>query len=190
MTKQGADDLGAVRSLVEALKPFEREEQERIIRWAREKLGLIVTIPPMPPIPESSVSTPTVPAGTPRAASDLRAFVAQKQPKSDTHFAATVAYYYQFEAPEAQRKEFIGAQDLQEACRLADRARLKRPLLTLNNAHRDGLLDRGPERGTFVVNSVGENLVAIALPSNPGAQSPFGRGGKKKRKAASKKKKK
>ena len=34
------DDLEAVRKLVEVLSAFDAEDQERIIRWAREKQGL------------------------------------------------------------------------------------------------------------------------------------------------------
>jgi hypothetical protein len=34
------DDLEAVRKVIEALTPFNGDDQERIVRWAREKLGL------------------------------------------------------------------------------------------------------------------------------------------------------
>ena len=34
------DDLEAVRKVIEALTPFNKDDQERIVRWAREKLGL------------------------------------------------------------------------------------------------------------------------------------------------------
>ena len=185
MTKQTNDDLEAVRVVVEALKAFERDEQERIIRWAREKLGLTQTLVSATDS-TSAVSVAPVPVRVPGQL-DLRGFVAQKNPRSDTHFAATVAYYYRFEAPEAERKETITSTDLLEACRLADRHRLKNPLLTLNNAHRDGLLNRGPERGTFTVNSVGENLVAMALPTADGT-SIARRPSTKKRSSARKKK--
>ena len=43
MTKP-ADDLEAVRVVAEALQEFDAKDQERIIRWAREKLGL--SVPP------------------------------------------------------------------------------------------------------------------------------------------------
>lgn len=49
-TSEEKDDLGAVRILVGTLKNFKEEEQERIIRWTREKLGL-----------SSSVQTPIIP---------------------------------------------------------------------------------------------------------------------------------
>ena len=74
-----------------------------------------------------------------------------------------VAYYYQFEAATGSRRNSIDAQVLQDAARLAGRRRLPTPLKTLNNAKMLGYLD-SPERGQFRVNSVGENLVAMALP--------------------------
>ena len=33
------DDLEAVRKVIEALTPFNKDDQERIVRWAREKLA-------------------------------------------------------------------------------------------------------------------------------------------------------
>lgn len=178
------DDLEAIRTVVAALQPFEAADQERIIRWAREKLGLGIAAaqaapPPTPPVP----ATAAPPAAVPGRQRDLRAFVAEKNPVSDTHFAATVAYYYRFEAPESERKEAVGADDLLDACRKAGRNRLQNPGQTLRNAHRDGLLDRA-DRGAFRINAVGENLVAMTLPSTgaasslPAARRSPGRGGK------------
>jgi len=34
------DDLEAVRVLADTLQPFAVEDRERIIRWARERLGM------------------------------------------------------------------------------------------------------------------------------------------------------
>lgn len=75
-----------------------------------------------------------------------------------------VAYYHRFEAPPSERKDAINKDDLQEAMRLAGRPRFKNPRQTLANAHILGLLDRGSEKATFTLNSVGENLVAMTLP--------------------------
>lgn len=38
------DDLAAVRSIAEALTPFDPKEQERILRWVREKIGLTPSV--------------------------------------------------------------------------------------------------------------------------------------------------
>jgi hypothetical protein len=94
---------------------------------------------------------------------DIKSFVAAKDPKSDNQFAATVAYYYRFEAPENQRADSITAETLQEATRLSGRNRLGDPGKTLRNAKDQGYLDAA-DRGAFKINSVGENLVAMTLP--------------------------
>lgn len=170
------DDLEAVRTVVDALQGFTDEEQQRIFRWAAEKLGLK---------PSSTATQSVVPQSTqdaqersslaapPSAASgqDIRSFVVAKQPRSDIQYAAAVAYYHQFEASQAEKKKCIGGDDLQEAARKTGRERFKRPDQTLRNAHMLGLLDKGDEAGTFCINTVGENLVAMTLPGN-GTEQP------------------
>ena len=138
------------------------------MRWVAEKLGL-----PQPFA--SSVHVVAPPSGTPLGVTqpappasartkDIKTFIAEKDPKKDVQAAAVVAYYYRFEAPPAERKDAINKEDLQEAMRLAGRQRFNNPLQTLANAHIVGLLDRGSEKATFTLNSVGENLVAMTLP--------------------------
>lgn len=171
VTDKPKDDLEAVRKVVEALDGFDHSDQERIVRWAREKVGLGVEVPSTPPTGGFTPQGETLPSAPAGSVSDIKSFVEAKNPKSDTQFAATVAYYYQFEAPEHLRKESINAQDLQEACRLVGRDRLSRPAQTLVNTLTQGLLDRG-ERGTYTINTVGENLVAMALPTAAERVSP------------------
>lgn len=157
------DDLDAVRKITEALQGFQAADQERILRWVREKAGLTAPLPAVKP-PADPPAAGSHHHGAGGQGRDLRAFVAAKTPGSDVQFAATVAYYYRFEAPESERKAAVNAQDLLDACRKAGRARLQNPGLTLRNAHRSGLLDRA-DRGAFSINAVGENLVAMTLPS-------------------------
>jgi hypothetical protein len=170
------DDLEAVRTISTALSGFSPEEQERILRWAREKIGLApaarVPLEPRPAhLPAGAPPTrPDVPV-PPVGGKDLKTFVNGKQPKSDVQFAATVAYYYQFEAPAQQRKTEIDATVLQDSCRLAGRARFNKPLATLFNAKKQGLLDSGGEKGRFTINTVGENLVAMTLPGQADASN-------------------
>jgi len=167
------DDLEAVRTIAAALSGFGPDEQERILRWAREKIGLVVaarTLPEArivpPALPSAPARLPELPDSPPKPASgkDLKTFVNGKNPRSDTQFAATVAYFYRFEALPVQRKNEIDAATLQDATRLAGRRRLNNPLMTLNNAKKVGLLDSGSEKGKFTINTVGENLVAMTLP--------------------------
>jgi hypothetical protein len=167
---QQKDDLEAVRAVVAALDEFDTDDQERILRWAREKLSLPAASTPQSPNPTLTpqpIATPaTAPSPTPSAGPrDLRTFYAEKQPKSDIQFVATVAYFYRFEAPQGQRKDGITKDDLINASRLVNRRRPPSAGQTLRNALNAGLLDRLAE-GVYGINSVGENFVAVTLPGS------------------------
>lgn len=169
-----SDDFEAARAVIAALEGFEAADQERIIRWAREKLNLSVT-PPTPPQDTLRHDLPKAPPATSlhTGIKNLSSFITDKNPKNDVQFAAAVAYFYNFEAPSDKRKVEINATDLQDATRLAPRKRFKNPGQTLRNARNLGLLDNGSQEGFFTINSVGENLVAMTLPSGAsGKENP------------------
>lgn len=191
------DDLDALRAIVKALEPFEDPDRDRIIRWAREKLGMQPALALAPPAGLQAAATPPIHerGDVGSEAQDIRSFVRAKSPKSDQQFVAVVAYYHRFLASGADRKETITSSDLVTATRLADRTRLTQPSKTLNNAHGAGYLDK-VERGAYRLNSVGENLVAMVLPGGSAAESKgkrpprfkkAGQRGRKKHKAGTKK---
>lgn len=94
-----------------------------------------------------------------------------KMPKSDMQAAAVIAYYYRFEAPDIDRKDTVTPADLQTASRQARGYSFNDARVTLNNAVGQGYFDRGGERGSFSLNAVGENLVAMTLPGSGGDYS-------------------
>jgi len=161
------DDLEAVRIINAALQGFPKEDQERILRWVREKLGLTIKAD-KGGAREKPLVIENKPVGD---LSDIKSYVQQKKPQTDNEFAVVVAYFHRFKAPEGERKEEITAEDLQDAARKADYTRLIRPIDTLHNAFKRGLLDKGGGRGLFKINTVGENLVAMALPLS-GTEGP------------------
>src|SRR5215471_4451240 len=180
-----SDDLEAVRVIAATLEPFKSDDRDRIIRWVREKLGMgsgggssvprsLITTSSLA---ATNLESPTSPPSAP--ATDIKTFVTQKEPKSEVHFAATIAYFFQFVAPTGQRKDSIGKDDLVNACRQVDRKRLKHPAQVLVNAFHEGVLDRG-ETGQYRLNSVGENLVAMVLPGKPESSKTTRKKGKKK----------
>lgn len=159
---RASDDLEAVRRVAEILEPFKDPERERIIRWARERVGM-----QGPSASPPAVAPPAGPGAgaalTAAAAADIKTFITTKGPRGDAKFAAAVAYYHQFVAPESERKDHITSGDLVDACRRVDRERMKRPVQVLVDAFHAGLLDRAG-RGAYKLNAVGENLVAMVLP--------------------------
>jgi hypothetical protein len=158
------DDFATAKAVADLLKGLDPDRQARVLRWVSESLGIVTPL-------ESRSEPPARRSGnaelnrvtTPGATIDIKSFVASKDPKSDNQFAATVAYFYRFEAPQNQRRESITAEILQEATRLAGRSRLGDPGKTLRNAKDMGYLDAA-DRGEYRINSVGENLVAMTLP--------------------------
>ena len=166
------NEFEAAKAVVSALEPLPKAGQERVIRWVAESLGLTELSAPAPRTrPEKGAPTPddrheqrepTEPQRTPGSV-DIASFVEQKSPRSDTQFVATVAYYYQFEAPEQHRRPTITADIVRDATRLANWDRLNDPANTLNNAKKQGYLD-GRARGEYALSIVGENLVARSLP--------------------------
>ena len=168
---QQLDDLEAVRTLITTLEKFEKDAQERIIRWAREKLGLEISLQTQPHLHSTAPTTlPQISPVEHHPSKDLKSFVNEKNPSSDMQFAATVAYYYRFEAPHSERKESIDSNILQNAARLANRTRLSKPGQTLINAGFNGMLDKADEKGFYKINTVGENLVAMILPQGSSSQ--------------------
>jgi len=168
------EDFDVAKAVFEELKDVPRERQERVLRWISEGFG--ITMAPQVPHPHvearapgtatqliSELSSPS--AGLRSVSRDIKSFIAEKAPKNDMQFATAAAYYYRFDAPPAQRRDAIDREVLQEAARLAGRSRLLDPLKTLNNAKGAGYLDTAG-RGQFAINSVGENLVAMALPAD------------------------
>jgi hypothetical protein len=158
------DDVDAIRSILETLGKLPSEDQRRVLSYVQDKLGVV-------PSTAKAVHTdevPTVASSKP----DIRSFIQTKNPTNDVQFAAAVAYFYAFEAPTGAGKPEINASDLQDATRMANRPRLTEPRNTLNNANRLGYLDRGTSRGMFRINTVGENLVAMALPATNAVAAP------------------
>jgi hypothetical protein len=184
------NDFDIAKAVSDQLQHLDKDRQHRIIRWVAESLGISLSAKTISGA-ESSVEEGIAvreSGGIRRAqATDIRTFVENKKPKSDVQFATVVAYYYRFEAPEDQRKESITSEVLQDAARLGDRKRLKKALLTLNNAKNLGYLDSAG-RGAFKINTVGENLVAMTLPGQQEEPRGSQAGRQKRRKRKPKKK--
>lgn len=173
-------DFMAAQEIKAILTGRDATEQERIIRWVGESLGLTLHLRAKPAQHHGHVDEveppPTDPgAGTradadePRKPQDIKSFVQSKQPKSDMQFVAVVAYYHRFLA--TPKKEFVTTDDIQEGGRQSGRGVFTAPRVPLNNAVAQGYLDRGTAPGEFRLNAVGENLVAMTLPGGSGAAS-------------------
>jgi hypothetical protein len=183
---QGGTDFDVAKAIADLLRGLDNESQQRVLRWVSESLGLatldrVSANRNADKEPHADLLGPALgetPPGQVRS-TNIKSFVEAKSPKSDNQFATVIAYFYRFEAPADQRREAITSEVLQNAARLAGRARLSNPLMTLNNAKKQGYLDAAGERGAFCINSVGENLVAMTLPGTPSDPKPKRRAAKR-----------
>ena len=123
----------AAKTIVETLQGLDKPSQLLAMRFAAETLGLqsasVTQTPVTPVMPASTSASSSDTVGAPHSM-DIKQFTAAKAPKSDQQFAAVVAYFYRFEAPEAQRKDTLDADSLLEAARLAGRKRPGNPRFT------------------------------------------------------------
>ena len=179
--------LDAAQKIVVELQGMTSENQSLALQFAMQTLRLAP--PTAHPTPVPGPAQPHAPltqaaTGTLGQPTDIKAFTVAKAPKSDQQFTAVVAYFYQFEAKQSDRKEAVDADVMKEAARLAGWPQVKRWAMTLTNAKNAGYLDPAGD-GRFKLSSVGENLVAITLPGNGAAGGGNGGGSGKK---ASKKK--
>ena len=180
---QKPDDLEAVRNICIALEPFDETEKEKIIKWACERLGMKNSIPPpaqlVQPVSPNLQVQPIGQSGT----KDIKTFLIEKNPKSANQLVAAVAYFYKFEAPASEKKQAINKDDVVDACRKAGIKRPKFPNQIIVNASAFGLLDN-VGTGTYEINAVGENLVAVSMPNTGSSKTKH----KKAKKTATRKK--
>jgi hypothetical protein len=179
--------LDAAQKIVAELQGMTADHQSLALKFAMETLGL--QSPPAYPQPLHAPPPASRNLATPQTHSlgghstDIRSFTLLKEPKTDTQFAAVVAYFYQFEAPPDQRKDVIDRETMKHSARLANRKQPPDWRFTLQNARNAGYLESAGD-GNYRLSPVGENLVAITLPGN--ATASVGKKKKSKRKTARK----
>lgn len=168
-------ELHAIQQLIAALEPLDAEARSRVVGYVFGRLG--ISGPPRSPefsVLGSGSASAEVPSGATRPPQsqplDIRTLREQKSPKSATEMAAVAAYYLSELAPPGERKREMTAADVTRLFKHAGFPLPGTPKMTLVHAKNAGYLDPGPERGTYVLNPVGYNLVAHKLPS--GASSP------------------
>src|SRR5678815_2578008 len=99
MSSTAKSDFVAAEEIKVILHGRDTVEQERILRWVAESLGLAATIVKhasfahAPVVDERDNTHPGAAKNAGHAVVDIKTFVAEKQPKSAMQFAATIAYY-------------------------------------------------------------------------------------------------
>jgi hypothetical protein len=110
---------------------------------------------------EKTVQTPN--QQFPKKAS-LRDFYQEKNPTSDIHATALIAFFYSELAELDERSVIIDKDQLVKGFKLCNRPVPNKPEQTLLNTKNFGYLDSAGEAGKYKLNTTGYNLIAHTLP--------------------------
>ena len=187
-------EIEAIRVVLSALEPLDPAARESVLDYVFKRLNIHVGSPAPPATPEIPTATAApvaTPVQTPAPKQlHIKDFKEQKQPRSAIEMAALVAYYLENLAPETDRKNSVGTEDLDTYFKIAGFKLPAQQRFTLVNARNAGYFDSAGS-GEYKLNAVGHNLVVHSMPrkGNEGA-TPRKRSTKKKstKKATTKKK--
>jgi hypothetical protein len=165
-------ELTAIKAIAEALGPLNKDTRQRVLNYAIQHLGL--SAPSTLLISPAGVTTQGLPAAAQTRSTvslpvsdqelvDIRSLREQKSPATDVEMATIVAYYVRHAAPEGERKDEIGAEDIEKYFIQAGYPLPSKKQFTLVNAKKAGYLE-STSRGKYRLNSVGHNLVAHNMP--------------------------
>jgi hypothetical protein len=175
----GADrELTAMAAIMESLGGLDGEAIRRVLDYVTGRLSLgrttrVLAVSPSGSVSPSASVTDSNPSRT-HARVSVRDLKDEKQPASSNQMAALVAYYLSELAPEADRRDTIGATEIQKYFKQAAFPLPKVPQKTLPNAVAAGYFDLAGG-GQFRLNPVGYNLVVHGLPPASGSNKKRGK---------------
>ena len=161
---EGDVELQAMRAVLGALVPLNREGRTRVLDYVLNRLGMVGEAG-ISASSNSSYPTFVTEAGgdiSGPAVTDIRSLKESKAPRSGNEMAAIVAYYLAELAPE--RKQSINADDIKKYFLAARYELPNNTSQLLVNAKNAGYLESAGS-GQYRLNSVGYNLVMHKLPS-------------------------
>jgi hypothetical protein len=176
-------EVKAIGDVLALLDPLTGPARERVMAYVINALNIGIVAPtaelpqqhaPTPPVLDSNQSVGTTPPVLQRTNVDIRSLRESKQPRSAVEMAAVVAYYLSESAPDGERKDAIGAADLDKYFKQAGFRLPKKQNMTLVNAASAGYFDRVGQ-GQYKLNPVGYNLVAHNLPTRSTESTPRSR---------------
>lgn len=171
MAEDIEQELGAIKTIVEALQPLNDEAQRRALAYATQRLGIKAPAPPDSSTPPNRSDANTGEQSDAPPPLDIRSLTDQKQPGTDIEMATLVAYYLKHKAPDGERKDEIGTEDIDTYFVQAGYPLPSNKTSTLPNAKKAGYLESA-SWGKYKLNSVGHNLVAHNLPRSGSEVAP------------------
>jgi len=153
-------EIGALQAVLSALSPLDEETRRLILGYVQQRFGVSQVQTPS--------ATPSTASLTPVEAvaeqfTDIRTLKEKKRPANAVDMAVLVAYYLAEIAPDSERRETIGTDEVTRYFQQADYRSSGQPRVILHRAKNAGYLDSA-ERGQYKLNPVGRNLAIQGLP--------------------------
>ncbi len=163
-------ELTAIKAIIGALTELDADARQRVLGYAIVHLQIILAPNRVDPTRVDQFEHSRQPIELareqdqiPSRLHDIRSLKAEKRPSSDVEMATVVAFYLKTLAPEDERRDTVGAEDIEKYFVQAGYPLPSDHRYTLPNAKKSGYLESA-ERGRYKLNSVGHNLVVHGLP--------------------------
>jgi hypothetical protein len=175
MSDEPEDDVKAISILLATLKPLDENARVHVLEFVLKRLGISLTPEPSvsahrPGDPDFHPTPPNPSAPAADGAPDMRAFAAEKNPKTINEKVAVIGYYLAHLASVPERRDYLISDDIERYFIQADFHLPAAPAsVSLANAKNAGYLSV-LDRGRFKLNAVGYNLVAHQLPGGETAE--------------------
>ena len=168
-------EIDSIGKVADALGEIDRAAQIRVLNYVIEMLGLRDSFggPSRAASPVGPSSAPVQapqslsPIGGTTTIQDIRSLKEQKAPTTAVEMTAVAAYYLSESAPQGDRSDSIGVDELKRLFKQAGYPLPPKPHMTLVHSKNAGYFD-SVSPGRYRLNPVGYNLVAHGLPSGKG----------------------
>lgn len=159
-------EIEAIRAVLSALEPLDAAARESVLDYVCKRLNIqhAAALPPTT-TPQINPPSTSVTLAQPPASQKvhIKDFKEEKQPRTGIEMAALAAYYLENLAPEGERKDSVGPEDLDTYFKIAEFKLPAQQRFTLVNARNAGYFDL-VGGGKYKLNAVGHSLVVHSMP--------------------------
>lgn len=156
-------EIEALKAVLSALAPLDEETRRLILGYVEQRFGAGQPMQVQPPPTGSAEAALTAVEADAEQFTDIRTLKEKKGPANAVEMAVLVAYYLSEIAPDSEKRETIGTDEVSKYFQQADYQASGQPRVILHRGKNAGYLDSA-ERGQYRLNPVGRNLAKQGLP--------------------------
>lgn len=170
-------EIEALETVLSVLAPLDEATRLRVLGYVELRFGKAARSLPLPTAPGAAGTARPLAPAPPEPAddefTDIRSLKERKRPGNAVEMAVLVAYYLSELAPENERREAIGTDEITRYFQQAGYRAKGQPRVILHRTKNAGYMDSA-QRGQYRLNPVGLNLAKQGLPRPEGATRSTG----------------